>query len=720
MKILSMTATFGKLEHETLTLESGLNIIQAPNEWGKSTWCAFLVAMLYGIETRSHSTKAALAEKERYAPWSGSPMSGKLELLWHEREITIERKTKGRIPLGDFKAYETASGLPVPELTASNCGQLLLGVEKSVFLRSGFIKLADMPVTQDESLRRRLNALVTTADDSGTADLLAQKLKDLKNRCRFNRTGLLPQAEARQAELENKLAQLHALQDQALQLKQRQAELDSHVQALDNHRQALEYQQSLTQNRKLSAAKAARDALETDLAAQEALCQTLPTREEADRKLSQLRQLRDLADSTHMESQMLPTAPQPPRCEPVFYGLSPEDAVSQAIKDRASLETLELSHKKTPVLSLIAMLLLLLAGVGLMLFSYWIPGILGLAGAAILLTVYLFTLRKTSEHNRRIAEAREKLMAKYHPIPPERWCGAAQDYAEALHTYHRANREHLQCLGDLDARKQSLKLQLQALTEGETPSFFLQKWTDIMTQQDKLADLRRAHLHAQEHYAALRSAVKELSPPAFPDCLTYSDTETRALLSDAEHQQRQLQLRLGQATGQMETLGDENQLLSALSQIRLRISQLEKTYAALILAQETLVAAAGELQRRFAPRIAQRTRELFSRLTGSRYNRLILGEDMDLHVGAQGEDTLRGSLWHSDGTVDQLYLALRLAVAEALIPEAPLVLDDALVRFDDKRLSAALEVLQEESAQKQILLFTCQDREKRLLEGAHP
>ena len=66
MKIYSMTATFGKLEHETLTLQPGLNIIEGPNEWGKSTWCAFMVAMLYGIETRVHSTKTALADKERY------------------------------------------------------------------------------------------------------------------------------------------------------------------------------------------------------------------------------------------------------------------------------------------------------------------------------------------------------------------------------------------------------------------------------------------------------------------------------------------------------------------------------------------------------------------------------------------------------------------------------------------------------------------------------
>ena len=123
MKIYAMTATFGKLSHETIRLEPGMNIIHAPNEWGKSTWCAFLVAMLYGIDTRQHTTKSALADKERFAPWSGEPMSGRIELLWNERNITIERNTTGRIPFGEFRAYETETGLDVPELTAANCGQ---------------------------------------------------------------------------------------------------------------------------------------------------------------------------------------------------------------------------------------------------------------------------------------------------------------------------------------------------------------------------------------------------------------------------------------------------------------------------------------------------------------------------------------------------------------------------------------------------------------------
>ena len=107
MKIYSMTATFGKLENQTLTLQPGLNVIEAPNEWGKSTWCAFLIAMLYGIATRERTVGDNLADKDRYAPWSGSPMSGRIELNWNGRDITIERSTKARSVFGNFQAFET-------------------------------------------------------------------------------------------------------------------------------------------------------------------------------------------------------------------------------------------------------------------------------------------------------------------------------------------------------------------------------------------------------------------------------------------------------------------------------------------------------------------------------------------------------------------------------------------------------------------------------------
>ncbi len=79
MLIQRMSAVFGRLRNETLQLQDGLNIIEAPNETGKSTWCAFLTAMLYGINSRERDKAGFIADKNRYAPWDGGSMSGRLE-----------------------------------------------------------------------------------------------------------------------------------------------------------------------------------------------------------------------------------------------------------------------------------------------------------------------------------------------------------------------------------------------------------------------------------------------------------------------------------------------------------------------------------------------------------------------------------------------------------------------------------------------------------------
>ena len=65
-------------------------------------------------------------------------------------------------------------------------------------------------------------------------------------------------------------------------------------------------------------------------------------------------------------------------------------------------------------------------------------------------------------------------------------------------------------------------------------------------------------------------------------------------------------------------------------------------------------------------------------------------------------------------------LAVRLAVCQLCLPgedPAPLVLDDALVTFDDRRMALALDALAELGRERQILLFTCQEREENYLEG---
>ena len=220
MILKRMTATFGKLEREQLDLEPGLNVIEAPNESGKSTWAAFLLSMLYGIDTAQRSSRTNLPDKTKYKPWSGQPMEGSLELQWQGRPVTIQRTGSDRAPMREFSAFDSETGNTVP-LTESTCGQTLIGVERSVYERSGFLSFRCMAISGDHALEARLNALVSSGEESFSYTQVEKRLRDQRNRLRHNRLGLLPQAEEELRQVRQQMETLETLNREYRELEVR-------------------------------------------------------------------------------------------------------------------------------------------------------------------------------------------------------------------------------------------------------------------------------------------------------------------------------------------------------------------------------------------------------------------------------------------------------------------------------------------------------------------
>lgn len=707
MRIYRMTATFGKLNRETLTLEPGLNLVEAPNEWGKSTWCTFLVTMLYGLDTRAKTTKTSLADKEKYAPWSGSPMAGRIDLNWNGRDITIERSTKGRTPMGVFRAYETASGLAVPELTAANCGQMLLGVEQSVYRRTGFIRQSDMPVTQDDALRRRLNALVTTGDETGDSDRLAAELKELKNKCRYNRSGLLPQAEARRKELEEKITEQETLHLQSQKLKERLGEVKSWIRSLENHRDALAYIAAEEDAKRVAEVRNIRDRAEEKRLQLEQICSRYPAREEVERKIKAIEAYREELAEYQAEEAGLADRPEPPVPPEQFRGMHLEQIREMVNADCSSYERLT---RKNPWMIFTILGWLCIAGclAGVFLKEYVICGVLAAAGLILLIVA----AQRKKERRREAVKLEEKYGSPY----PDAWKVLFSNYETEKVSYDQAVLEYRVTRGDLDIRNTFLQKQRESLFGGQSPDKMLSLWKQMQQQWEEYDAAGQEFSRAEQYLKMLQDMAKTaVRKPQMVDVLTYPVGETENLLAEAAAERQRLENRLGQYQGRMETLGDPGDLQEALKVVDERIRRLEDTYAAVSLALETLAQARQMLQRKFAPRISQRAQELMQEMTEGRYDRLSLNEDLSLLAGAGQEETLHDILWRSDGTIDQLYFALRLAVAEELTPEAPLVLDDAFVRFDDIRLKAVLKILRREAERKQVILFTCQHREKELM-----
>ena len=568
--------------------------------------------MLYGVDTRERTTKEQLAWKERYQPWSGKPMSGTIRVLHQGRDITIQRRHKGRVPMGDFLAWETQTGLAVRELNAENCGQVLLGVEKSVFLRTGFLRFSDLPVTADENLRKRLNDLVTTGDESGIAEKLAGKLKELRNRCRHNQTGLIPECQSRIARLQEQLWERQSLQTQHDQLKEQVREMEQEMEALEVHRAALVRKEAHDARTAATTAQRLAQSLEEKYA-------DAPGREELEQNLRQGRRL---------------------------------------------LDELDLSIVEKPGSGSNLTLAALLAG-------------------AILIAVLLMMDRK--------------LLIPCIVLGLALLCfaGAMAGKRRRDQLWYSINQ----------AQRQSQRTELLRSME---------EWKQQLSSRE---DLEFAQEHARQtlqRQQALEAAIDPDAPQP-EDLLTLSREETLDAITDLNHRLGRCRMQLGQHRGRMENLPDVQLLQTRLTQARRRLSELEKTQKALLLAQQALDTALRELQRRFAPDITARAGKHLDRLTGGVYDRITIAEDLSIQAARTGENTLRSALWRSEGTGDQMYLALRLAVWEVLAPGCPIILDDALVRFDQTRMERAVDLLRDLARERQILLFSCQDREKEYL-----
>lgn len=153
-------------------------------------------------------------------------------------------------------------------------------------------------------------------------------------------------------------------------------------------------------------------------------------------------------------------------------------------------------------------------------------------------------------------------------------------------------------------------------------------------------------------------------------------------------------------------LGSLTELEEDIEHSGIELGEKRASFAALSLAARELEAALMEAQREFVPEVAKAASVYMRELSAGAYDTVTLGEDLQAAIGNGGALISPDSL--SSGTFDQLYFALRVAIADALTSDArlPLFLDDAFVYFDETRLAEAQKLITRLAALRQVFLFT--------------
>ena len=731
MKIRKMRATFGGLDHRELTLKDGLNIITAPNEGGKSTWSAFLRAMFYGINTKERDKQNYIAEKNRYQPWSGAAMEGVLDLEWKGQAITLRRGPKGNSPFAKFEAVYTGTGEQVPGLTGDTVGETLLGVPREVFERSAFVGQGGTAIDGAPALEARIAALASSGEEDVSYSQVERVLRDWRNRRQHNRTGLIPRLEGELAEIENTLAR----QSKAFRLSQEaRRELDrlqtehklllSERQAHLAHAMAARRQKWEAGQQALAEAKAQLESLmaERDRYGAPPDGETLRRAQEELNYLNTLHSNQKLAENQLEEARTEEAETKAAAVDPMFPDLTPDQAWQQASADAETAGRTVRTGGLTG--GGVAALVLAAAALGLALAKI-LPALwIGAAAAGVLAAVGIGLLVAASVKKKGAERAREEVLERYSANTPDDILTRANVYRERCVVAAEAARRREaveQSLAELTARDQDTKTKLLALVHTFAPTV-----TDtfgVSAAISRALNLDQRLATAKVKLEGARTLADSLPKPE--DGLEdngvvprFDPAETAARLEAAESELTRLRGGLALAQGELNTLGDREELTARREAVVEELERRRKEYGALTAALEALEKGHAGLQARFSPALNRRAGELLAKLTGGKYDKVSLTREFD--ALAEEHDGLlpRRALVLSRGTADQLYLAVRLAVCQLVLPgedPCPLVLDDALANFDDERMALALDTLAELGNERQILLFTCHSRESAWL-----
>lgn len=635
MIVRKMTASFGVLQNRTLELSPGLNIIEAPNEYGKTTWCAFLRAMLYGIDTAQRGRAGKKPDKVLYAPWSGSPMAGAMELSFGGKDITLSRSTRiPSAPMRVFSAVYSRSVQPVPGLTGENAGETLTGASLPVFERTAFIGPAGLGVQQGAELEKKIASLVTTGEESGSFSEAEARLRAMQRKCRYRSSGRLPELEAEMAAVKEKLA------------------------AMEETAEELARAEEMAENARIHGASAQKDLADA----------RQKQREDIKYQLETCQAAREKAESEALRREQASAAADEALRAGLLRGAEPDEtAAERARTDVRRAKKAEHAARAPGVGLWVWILLVLLAG--------------GFAAAGFYRSVFWFGTLAA-------------LLAL-----------AVLGIASVVRSHDRADANRV--LHEILDRYGA-----------ETPEDIPGNFAAYVSQWEETDAFARAAEEEREY--ARRLAEKELRLHQELAAILGGDTAPQRQITESEKKEQLLREETARLRGRLDTLGDPMVLKSRLRELEAEHERVESEMEALTAALDELALADEEMRSEFSPALAKSAAAALSRLTGGAYTELTLDRELNALVRCAGEPVLHESAFLSRGTADQLYLALRLALCDMLLggeEPCPIVLDDALINFDDARMGYALDYLSEIAQRRQILLFSCHSREKRYMQS---
>ena len=688
MKIKNIKVNaYGNIENKDINLEEGINIIHGANESGKSTLLNYIISIFYGISKNKDGK--ALSDYEKYKPWNSNEFSGRISYkLENGEEYEIFRDFNKKNPkIYNDKLEDISDRFETDKKDGSKFFIEQMGIDKQMYLST--VVSTQEEVRLDEKnqnmLIQKIANLAGTGEDNVSYKKPLIKLQEkIRDEIGTNKTSQKPIniIEKEIVEINNKIVETE-------KYRNRKYEIDAEKEQILSELKELEQQKQILQE------------LQNSMKSEEETKNRLEIREK-NRKdnIAKINELTNQKNTINAESERVQSAKN--HLQDIIKGHKENIEKLNSEIEKIANEKEETQEKEKPSISFIVITVVLAIALIcsiILIKNYIVSGILGVA---LIANIVFYVINKNKQKVNK-AKLREKINQEKQ-YKREKLENQKQQIIANVNTTEK----------ELEKQEEEEKQVNSELSMLKGQIILLQKNNEKITEeieQDNKAIKEESNKNKQQ-------IIEKYKDKNINDLLYINDYQN--YISKIEETINNNRIRIKGLEIEYNTIVPQLDEMVVLEEKREadkeKLAELREKESIINIAIENLMDAYEEMKTTITPKFTKNLSESIQKISSNKYNKVTINDENGMIIeNNRGEYVEAVKL--STGTIDQLYLALRLSMIDELSKEnLPIILDESFAYSDNNRLKNMLQYLTSDLNNHQTIIFTCTDREQKMLE----
>ena len=688
MKIKNIKVNaYGNIENKDINLEEGINIIHGANESGKSTLLNYIISIFYGI-SRNKDGKA-LSDYEKYIPWNSNECSGRISYkLENGEKYEIFRDFNKKNPkIYNDKLEDISDRFETDKKDGSKFFIEQMGIDKQMYLSTVVSTQEEVRLNEKNQnmLIQKIANLAGTGEDNVSYKKALIKLQEkIRDEIGTNKTSQKPIniIEKEIVEINNKIVETE-------KYRNRKYEIDAEKEQILSELKELEQQKQILQE------------LQNSMKSEEETKNRLEIREK-NRKdnIAKINELTNQKNTINAESERVQSAKN--HLQDIIKGHKENIEKLNSEIEKIANEKEETQEKEKPSISFIVITVVLAIALIcsiILIKNYIVSGILGVA---IIANIVFYVINKNKQKVNK-AKLREKINQEKQ-YKREKLENQKQQIIANVNTTEKELEKQEEEEKQVNSELSMLKGQIILLEKNN------EKITEEIEQDNKAIK--------EESNKNKQQIIEKYKDKNINDLLYINDYQN--YISKIEETINNNRIRIKGLEIEYNTIVPQLDEMVVLEEKREadkeKLAELREKESIINIAIENLMDAYEEMKTTITPKFTKNLSESIQKISSNKYNKVTINDENGMIIeNNRGEYVEAIKL--STGTIDQLYLALRLSMIDELSKEnLPIILDESFAYSDNNRLKNMLQYLTSDLNNHQTIIFTCTDREQKMLE----